>query len=148
LGQWWHDAIMPLPDIEPLELQEIRSALDDPEWLYEIKFDGFRSLAYIEGKTCKLVSDTGHVYKRFADLRNAIPSDISGEAIVDGEIVVRDAEGRALFYEVMRSKAPQVFAAFDLLWLNGEDLRRAPASRPREAPQKDRQQEGEESRSR
>jgi ATP-dependent DNA ligase len=117
-----------IPTVSALELQEIRSAFDDPEWLYEIKHDGFRSLAYIEDGECRLVSRNGHVYKRFADLRAAIPADVAGDAIIDGEIVVLDSEGRSLFHEVVRSIAPHVFAVFDLLWLNGED----PGPRKRE----------------
>ena len=78
------------PKIDALELQEIQSAFDDPEWLFEIKHDGFRSLAYIDGGKCKLVSRNAHEYKRFADLRAAIPADVTGDAILDGEIVVLD----------------------------------------------------------
>ncbi len=41
---------------------------DDPDFLYEVKFDGFRALAYVEDGHCELVSRKGHVYRRFAEL--------------------------------------------------------------------------------
>ncbi len=40
----------------------------DPHFLYEVKFDGFRALAYVSDGLCELVSRKGHVYRRFADL--------------------------------------------------------------------------------
>ena len=46
--------------------------------------------------------------------------------VLDGEIVVLDSDGRSLFYELMHSRAVPIFAAFDLLWLNGKDLRDEP----------------------
>ncbi len=41
---------------------------DDPDFLFEVKFDGFRALAYVEDGHCELVSRKGHVYRRFADV--------------------------------------------------------------------------------
>jgi bifunctional non-homologous end joining protein LigD len=45
------------------------------------------------------------------------------DAVLDGEIVHLDGDGRPRFYSLLRRLAPQQFVAFDLLWLNGEDLR-------------------------
>ena len=71
-----------------------------------------------------MVSRNGNVYKHFTDLCDAMPADIhASNAILDGEIVVLDAEGKTLFNELMRSRSTPVFAAFDLLWLDGDDLR-------------------------
>jgi hypothetical protein len=62
--------------------------------------------------------------KRFSDLRDAISGDLKVEdAILDGEIVVLDESGRSLFNELLRSRSTPIYAAFDLLWLNGDDLR-------------------------
>ena len=50
---------------------------DGPDWLFEVKYDGFRSLAYIENGTCKLVSRNEYDYKRFAELRGRVNLDPS-----------------------------------------------------------------------
>ena len=60
-------------------------------------------------------------------MRKAIPGDVkSNEAVLDGEIVVLDSEGKSLFNDLMHTRSTPTFAAFDILWLNGEDLRELP----------------------
>ena len=54
-----------LPRMEPLNPIKQPTPFDDPDWLFEVKFDGFRALAYIEDGRCELVSRKGHVYTRF-----------------------------------------------------------------------------------
>ncbi len=116
-----------LPKIEPVKLVQQSSPFDHDEWLFEIKHDGFRALAYIDDGKCKLVSRNNFDYKRFADLMAVMPHDIRGKsAILDGELVVLDDAGKAQFYDLMHGRAPALFAAFDLVWLNGEDLREMP----------------------
>ena len=117
-----------IPPLSALELQQIERPFDDPDWVFEIKFDGFRSLAKIEAGECTLISRNNNVFKRFDGLRRALPSDLKGvrDVVLDGEIVVLDDEGRSLFNPLMSSKSMPVFAAFDLLWLNGTDLRDEP----------------------
>ncbi len=51
-----------------MPLIQVSAPFDDPDFLYEVKFDGFRALAYIDDGHCELVSRKGHVYRRFADL--------------------------------------------------------------------------------
>ena len=58
-----------------------------------MKLDGFRSLAYIDGQ-CELVSRKGHTYQRFRELREQMKLELS--AILDGEIVCLDDQGRSL----------------------------------------------------
>jgi bifunctional non-homologous end joining protein LigD len=112
------------PSISALELQQIDVPFDHPDWIFEIKFDGFRSLAYVENGKCNLVSRKENAFKRFPDLRIALPNDLKGvtEAVLDGEIVVLDERGASLFGTLMSSNSKPVYAAFDLVWLNGEDL--------------------------
>ena len=61
----------PLPTIELMELVQQTQPFDRDDWLFEIKHDGFRSLAYIEKGVCKLVSRNKYDYKRFRDLAEA-----------------------------------------------------------------------------
>src|SRR5215831_11448172 len=56
----------------------------------------------------------------------AIGAAIPGQAVLDGEIVHLDAEGKPRFYNLMRRRTPQHYYAFDLLWLDGTDLRELP----------------------
>ena len=66
-------------------------------------------------------------YSRFKSLASAIPAEFEAtDAILDGEIVVLDERGHPQFYELISSRGKPVFASFDLLWLDGEDLRDLP----------------------
>ncbi len=51
-----------------MDLLQVSAPFDDPDFLYEVKFDGFRALAYVDNGHCEPVSRKGHVYRRFADL--------------------------------------------------------------------------------
>jgi bifunctional non-homologous end joining protein LigD len=61
-----------LPTIVPAKLARSLEPFDIPDWLFEIKHDGFRSLAYIEDGTCRLVSRHKNVYKSFETLQKAL----------------------------------------------------------------------------
>ena len=75
-----------------MELIQQATPFDHDEWLFEVKHDGFRSLAYIENRICKLVSRNDFDYKRFRALAQVMPSQINAKnAILDGELVVLDS---------------------------------------------------------
>jgi bifunctional non-homologous end joining protein LigD len=102
---------------------------DHPEWIFEAKLDGYRAVAYVEDGACRLVSRHGKEFRTFAALAAAISRDLAPHAaILDGEIVHPGPDGRPLFYELVRSRGrgPFAFYAFDLLWLDGSDLRQQP----------------------
>lgn len=103
------------------------------EWLYEPKLDGFRGVLFIENGHGSFMSKNGNAMPRFKDLAAELARALNvTDAILDGEIVVAAETGpdfRALFY---RRGTPQ-YAAFDLLWLNGKDLRPLPLSRRKTA---------------
>jgi bifunctional non-homologous end joining protein LigD len=112
-----------LPAIIPAKLAKTLEPFDDPDWLFELKHDGFRSLAYLEDGRCRLVSRHRNLYKSFETLRDALADLKAKDAILDGEIVCLDAEGCSQFKELLYRRGRAVFFAFDLVWLNGEDLR-------------------------
>jgi bifunctional non-homologous end joining protein LigD len=108
------------------------------DWSYEIKFDGFRALAYKEGETVHLVSRTNHeLGQKFSEVVEAIPSLRADKAIVDGEIVALDPKGRSSFqllqaYELGQERPPLCYYVFDLLALNGKNVRDLPLEERRE----------------
>jgi bifunctional non-homologous end joining protein LigD len=95
--------------------------------------DEFRALAFVGPDETRLVSRKGNVYKSFPGLCAAIRTHLDCEAVLDGEIVIRDAAGRPQFYDLFRrrGRGEPVFYAFDLLWLDGQDLRSRPLLEPR-----------------
>jgi bifunctional non-homologous end joining protein LigD len=88
--------------------------------------DGFRSLAYIENANCRLVSRHRNTYKSFETLAHDLSRLRVKDAILDGEIICLDSEGRSQFKELLYRKGRAIFFAFDLLWLNDTDLRKTP----------------------
>jgi bifunctional non-homologous end joining protein LigD len=102
-------------------------AFSHPDWIFEIKHDGFRSLAYVDDEHARLLSRKGNAYKSFAELSAWVRRHLKAEnAVLDGEIVCLDSEGRSQFNELIYRRGDPYFYAFDLLWLNGRDLRDLP----------------------
>jgi bifunctional non-homologous end joining protein LigD len=102
-----------------------REAFDHPDFLFELKYDGWRALAYLEADRSELVSRKGNALKSFESLRAAL-ARLGRTAVLDGEIVCLDAVGKPRFYELFRHRGEPVFYAFDCLYLDGEDLRPRP----------------------
>jgi bifunctional non-homologous end joining protein LigD len=115
-----------LPQIEPMKLSRVAAAFDDADFLFELKHDGFRCLAYIAEGRCDLVSRNTNYYQRFDSLKAALANLKVTDAIMDGELVCLDDEGKSRFNQLLRRRAEPAFYAFDLLWLNGKDLRQLP----------------------
>jgi ATP-dependent DNA ligase len=112
------------PRISPMQLGRKPEPFDHPDWLYELKLDGFRALAYLEAGSCRLISRRNNGYKLFDPLCRALAETFAGiDAIFDGEVVCLAEDGRPQFYDLLRRRGEPVFFAFDILWLNGEDLR-------------------------
>ena len=103
---------MPLPEMQALPLQQIGTPFNDDDWICEIKYDGFRALAYIEEGECRLVSRNDNQFVRFKKLAEHLPQEIDETAILDGELVCLGEDGRSLFYDLMFNRAPPIFACF------------------------------------
>jgi len=115
-----------LPVIEPMKLFAVADPFDHHDWIFEVKHDGFRSLAYLENGQCRLISRRRNVYESFDVLRKSLGQLKVDNAILDGELVCLDSHGHSQFYELLYRHAQSVFYAFDLVWLNGKDLRELP----------------------
>jgi bifunctional non-homologous end joining protein LigD len=110
------------------------------DWLYEVKWDGYRALCFIEGGKVRMVSRRGtKLDKQFAPVAQALAQSVKADnTIIDGEVVALDESGNPSFQHLqnltgfgtkpaLKGMAPQNlnFFAFDLLYLNGYDLRKA-----------------------
>ena len=91
---------------------------DHPEWIFELKYDGFRSLAVIQNGRTQLISRNGHPFS--FDLR--IPLH-AGKTVLDGEIVCVDEQGKPQFRDLLFHRGEPCFFAFDLLMADGKDVR-------------------------
>ena len=111
------------------------------DWLFEIKWDGVRAICYIESGELRMVSRNGNSMERQYPELSILPHHVNAAtAILDGEIAVLDHRGLPSFellqqritvaetsaIATLARKLPVVFFAFDLLYLDGYDLRGAP----------------------
>ena len=84
-------------------------------------------LAYIDNGQCRLVSRNGNRFRGFADLANWIGQNLRAvSAVLDGEIACIDESGRPIFQDLLFRQRQCLYFAFDLLFLNGDDLRELP----------------------
>jgi bifunctional non-homologous end joining protein LigD len=109
-----------------MRLRLIAKPFDDPDYIFELKHDGFRALAYIDAGECKLVSRNLNHFKSFESLKKSLDKLPVQNAILDGEIVCLDSQGVSQFNELFSRRGRPVFYAFDLLWLDGKDFRGLP----------------------
>ena len=124
---------MPLPRIDPVRPLLAREVPRGREWVYELKLDGFRGVLYVENGSGRFLSKTSRPLKRFQELADSLAAALPVEnAILDGEVIVMGEAGPD-FYALMFNRGRAQYAAFDLLWLNGRDLRPLPYWRRRRA---------------
>jgi ATP-dependent DNA ligase len=109
---------------KPMPLVLLAEPFDHPDWVFELKHDGFRALAHIDGHHCRLVSRRGHVFRKWDVLREEIAHSIrANHAVLDGEIVCLEPDGRSNFYKLMFRRDWPYFYAYDALSIDGDDLR-------------------------
>jgi len=128
---------MSLPRFVPPMAAQIAASLPEgPDWVYEVKFDGYRALVLRAGDAVEIRS------RNNKDLTSAYPAVVAAalklpteRAVLDGEVVALDTDGRPSFQALQhRSAHPRhaiVYYAFDLLHLNGEDLTSLPLAERR-----------------
>jgi bifunctional non-homologous end joining protein LigD len=110
-----------------MRLSRRSEPFDSDQFIYELKIDGFRALAHIHQGKGELVSRNGNTFRGFAELATWIAEHLHVEsAVLDGEIACLDESGRPTFRDLIFTKRQCIFIAFDLLFLNGKDLRTLP----------------------
>lgn len=112
--------------MDTAQLSLVRQPFDHPDFLFELKHDGFRALAHVWDGNCELVSRKRNSYKSFNELRESLSKLKVNNAVIDGELVCLDSEGRSIFNELLFRRGRPTFYAFDLLYLNGRDMRQLP----------------------
>jgi bifunctional non-homologous end joining protein LigD len=128
-------------EIHPMLATPIDKPFDGRDWLFEIKWDGYRAVAFIENGKARLVSrNQNELTSRYPELKD-LPNFVKAKtAILDGEVVALDEQGRPSF-SLMQQRTgfrpggrratpqagvPVLYYVFDLLYLDGYDLRRLP----------------------
>jgi bifunctional non-homologous end joining protein LigD len=132
----------PMPTaIHPMLAESVAEPFDGSQWLFEIKWDGYRAIAFIENGKVRLVSrNQNDLTARYPELKDMAQLIKAKAAILDGEVVALDEEGKASF-SLMQQRTgfrpgkqraagnpdvPVLYYAFDLLYLDGYDWRRVP----------------------
>lgn len=118
------------PDLRPMLATLTDKPFDDPEWIFETKWDGFRVVAEIKADgSVKLYSrNLLDVSGKFPAVCEAL-AGVGRFAVMDGEMVALDARGRSRFQllqNVGREKARLRYCVFDLIYLDNKDLRKRP----------------------
>jgi bifunctional non-homologous end joining protein LigD len=137
-----------MPDaIEPMKASIIDRPPHGDDWLFEIKWDGVRAIAFVENEEVRLQGRSGLRSERQYPELAVLPHHLAArQAVLDGEIAVLDAKGVSRFHLIQPRIAnsdpnavahlvrstPVVYFAFDLLYLDGYDLRAVPLATRRE----------------
>jgi bifunctional non-homologous end joining protein LigD len=115
-----------VPDpVEPMMATLIKEPFDNENWEFEIKWDGYRCLAYVNNGKVDLRSRTGQSYNKYTPVVSAL-KQWNIPAVLDGELVVLNSDGTSNF-ELLQNWTPHfdehlVFMVFDILWLDGLNL--------------------------
>ena len=126
----------PLSEIEPMLFVEAKRPFDDPAYIHEIKYDGWRLLAQADAGRVELKTRNGaHATVWFPEITSSLAELSGGRHVIDGELCVLDEIGRADFQRLQtRARMrgckpgcdPVVYCVFDLLVLAGQDVRGMP----------------------
>lgn len=126
-------------DLRPMLATLIDEPFDDPAWVFETKWDGFRMIAEIQNGSATLYSRNGKIlserYMPVAQALEKIPLD----CVIDGELVALDEHGRSRFQllqNALRQKSNLRYYVFDCLFAGGKDVRKLPLLDRKEILQK------------
>ena len=115
--------------LKPMLATLIDAPFDDPNWVFEDKFDGFRMVVEIRRGKVALYSRNGKIISHsYIEVAKALEG-IKGDAVIDGELVALGKNGVSRFQllqNALRHEAKLLYCAFDLMFENGDDLRQMP----------------------
>ena len=117
------------PRLQPMLATLTNSPFDDPNWVFEDKFDGFRMVSEIRGGRVVLYSRNGKIISQsYVEVAKALER-VKADAVIDGELVAIGKDGVShfqLLQNALRHEAKLLYCAFDLMFADGEDLRALP----------------------
>jgi bifunctional non-homologous end joining protein LigD len=128
--------------VEPMKAKFVATPPRGKEWIYELKFDGYRAIAIKNGSKVELLSRSNKdLSARFPDVIDSVASLKPDGLMLDGEIVALDEEGRSSFQllqglEMGTVRPPIIYYVFDVLYENGESLQDLPFTKRRARLQK------------
>src|ERR1700739_4044155 len=115
--------------LQPMLATLTDAPFDDPGWVFEDKYDGFRMIAEIKNGKVALHSRNGKIISRsYIEVDKALES-VEADAVIDGELVAIGKDGVShfqLLQNALRHEAKLQYCAFDLMFQHGEDLRGLP----------------------
>jgi bifunctional non-homologous end joining protein LigD len=105
---------MSLPQVQPIIPTRRKEPFDDPDWLFDCKYDGFRAVCYVQHHRGRFISRRGNPMGRFDELGDQLAAVFDlDEAILDGEVIAADATGRPQFYDLLRcARAPAYWPCY------------------------------------
>ncbi len=121
----------PMPkNIDPMKAQLVDEPFDDDRWLYEVKWDGIRLISFIDNEKVSLQTRAGRtVDAEYPQLQTISRLVNAKQAVLDGEVVILDEEGRPSFQLLQnRGKESRTmqYIVFDILYIDGQRLFRVP----------------------
>ena len=123
---------MTLPRVKPIIPTWRNDPFDDPDWLFDLKYDGFRGLFHLQRGRGRFISRNSSTLSRFEALGDQVATELDvTDAVLDGEVIAADETGRPQFYDLLRRARAPAYVAFDILWVDGADLRSLPLSERR-----------------
>ncbi|WP_256010366.1 DNA ligase D [Desertivirga xinjiangensis] len=121
--------------IKPMKATLVDTPFDDPGWIYEIKWDGYRAVALVTNGRAELISRNNLPFDQFKPI-NELLENWKANAVLDGEIVTLDEEGNADFGALQNWRNTKttnlVYFVFDILWYEGKSLTELPLYQRRE----------------
>ena len=121
----------PMPrTLEPMKAQLVDAAFDDDRWLFEVKWDGIRLVSFIDNGKVSLQTRAGRIVDDEYPQLQAVSRLVNAkQAVLDGEIVALDEEGRPSF-QLLQNRGkephPMQYVVFDIVYLDGQRLFRVP----------------------
>ena len=123
-----------LSDVKPMLCTLIKEPFDDPDFLYEVKLDGYRIMAYVKNGKVRLASRSGLDYTaKYPSIEHEL-SQLDFDVILDGELVALNKEGHPDFDALQKNNGENqlVFYLFDIPWCKGFELMQLPLTERKE----------------
>lgn len=126
-----------LRSVKPMLATLVSESFDGDDWLFEIKWDGYRAIGSWDGKKAEFYSRNGLDFSsRYSEITDSFRKYLTSQVVLDGEVVALDKNNHSRFDWLQnwgrRRESQLIYCVFDLLWIDGHDLRGWPLIQRRE----------------